>query len=194
MKIKILIIAIFFIISSILVANNNSNPEISKTKSSFCPHISLTCGIQYGLPSSRINLKYYNSKIIYALRYTDYDTFFIGTKPYREGIIMSHEELSFTINRIFYSPDTNIHCSLGSGLLYGMKTVRDERISYENWTEKEIQDIIGTEYITDEDFMKAAYSRNVDPAFPDRWADLIVRPKNVEEVSDIIKIANKYIQ
>ena len=57
---------------------------------------------------------------------------------------------------------------------------------------KEIQDIIGTEYITDEDFMKAAYSRNVDPAFPDRWADLIVRPKNVEEVSDIIKIANKY--
>ncbi|RLC55606.1 MAG: hypothetical protein DRH89_07350 [Candidatus Cloacimonadota bacterium] len=141
MKIKILIIAIFFIISSILVANNNSNPEISKTKSSFCPHISLTCGIQYGLPSSRINLKYYNSKIIYALRYTDYDTFFIGTKPYREGIIMSHEELSFTINRIFYSPDTNIHCSLGSGLLYGMKTVRDERISYENWTEKEIQDI-----------------------------------------------------
>ncbi|MFX1574338.1 MAG: FAD-binding oxidoreductase [Promethearchaeota archaeon] len=40
--------------------------------------------------------------------------------------------------------------------------------------------------------MKAAYSRNVDPAFPDRWADMIVRPETTEEVSDIVKIANKY--
>ncbi len=40
--------------------------------------------------------------------------------------------------------------------------------------------------------MKAAYSRNVDPAFPDRWADLIVRPETTEEVSEIVKIANKY--
>ncbi len=40
--------------------------------------------------------------------------------------------------------------------------------------------------------MKAAYSRNVDPAFPDRWADLIVRPESSEEVSEIVKIANKY--
>jgi hypothetical protein len=141
MKIKILIILLLTIFISILVADNNSNPEILKTKSFYRPHISLACGIQYGLPSLRINLKYYTKKITYALRYTDYDTFFIGIKPYGEGKIMSHEELSFTINKIFYSPDTNIQCSLGSGLLYGMKTVRDERISYENWTEKEIQDI-----------------------------------------------------
>ncbi|MFX0145637.1 MAG: FAD-binding oxidoreductase [Candidatus Hodarchaeota archaeon] len=40
--------------------------------------------------------------------------------------------------------------------------------------------------------MKAAYSRNVDPAFPDKWADIIVRPENSEEVSSIVKIANKY--
>ncbi|MFW9896090.1 MAG: FAD-binding oxidoreductase [Candidatus Thorarchaeota archaeon] len=40
--------------------------------------------------------------------------------------------------------------------------------------------------------MKAAYSRNVDPAFPDRWADMIVRPETTEEVSDIVKVANKY--
>ena len=56
----------------------------------------------------------------------------------------------------------------------------------------EIKDIVGTEYITEEDFMKAAYSRNVDPAFPDRWADMIVRPENTEDISNIIKIANKY--
>ncbi|MFW9772427.1 MAG: FAD-binding oxidoreductase, partial [Candidatus Thorarchaeota archaeon] len=57
---------------------------------------------------------------------------------------------------------------------------------------KEIESIVGTEFITDKDFMRAAYSRNVDPAFPDRWADIIVRPKTSGEVSEIIKIANKY--
>ena len=57
---------------------------------------------------------------------------------------------------------------------------------------KEIENVIGSDYITDKDFMKAAYSRNVDPAFPDRWADMIVRPESTEEISDIVKIANKY--
>ena len=57
---------------------------------------------------------------------------------------------------------------------------------------KEIESAIGADYITDKDFMKAAYSRNVDPAFPDRWADIIVRPETTEEVSEIVKIANKY--
>ncbi len=57
---------------------------------------------------------------------------------------------------------------------------------------KEIESAIGADYITDKDFMKAAYSRNVDPAFPDRWADIIVRPETKEEVSEIVKIANKY--
>ena len=56
----------------------------------------------------------------------------------------------------------------------------------------EIEDVLGAEFLTDKDFMKAAYSRNVDPAFPDRWADIIVRPHTTEEVSDIVKIANKY--
>ena len=57
---------------------------------------------------------------------------------------------------------------------------------------KEIEDIVGKDYLTDKDFMKAAYSRNVDPAFPDRWADIIIRPETTEEVPDIVKIANKY--
>jgi len=55
-----------------------------------------------------------------------------------------------------------------------------------------IEQIVGAEYLTDKDFMKAAYSRNVDPAFPDRWPDLIIRPGSTEEVSEIVKIANKY--
>ena len=57
---------------------------------------------------------------------------------------------------------------------------------------KEIESVIGSEFITDKDFMKAAYSRNVDPAFPDRWADMIVRPESSKEISEIVKIANKY--
>ena len=57
---------------------------------------------------------------------------------------------------------------------------------------KEIENIVGSDFITDKDFMKVAYSRNVDPAFPDRWADMIVRPETPEEVSEIVKIANKY--
>jgi len=57
---------------------------------------------------------------------------------------------------------------------------------------KEIEDVIGADFISDSDFMKAAYSRNVDPAFPDRWADIIVRPETTEEVSEIVKVANKY--
>lgn len=57
---------------------------------------------------------------------------------------------------------------------------------------KEIENVVGSDFITDKDFMKAGYSRNVDPAFPDRWADMIVRPETTEEVSEIVKIANKY--
>jgi len=56
----------------------------------------------------------------------------------------------------------------------------------------EIENVVGEDFVTDKDFMKAAYSRNVDPAFPDRWADMIVRPETTEEVSEIVKIANKY--
>ncbi|MHA1147699.1 MAG: FAD-binding oxidoreductase [Promethearchaeota archaeon] len=57
---------------------------------------------------------------------------------------------------------------------------------------QEIEDVVGSKYVSDKDFMKAAYSRNVDPAFPDRWADIIVRPETAEEISEIVKIANKY--
>jgi len=57
---------------------------------------------------------------------------------------------------------------------------------------KEIEGLLGSKYITEKDFMKAAYSRNVDPAFPDRWADMIVRPVSSEEISEIVQIANKF--
>ena len=48
----------------------------------------------------------------------------------------------------------------------------------------EIESVVGEDFVSDKDFMKAAYSRNVDPAFPDRWADIIVIPETTEEVSE----------
>jgi hypothetical protein len=57
---------------------------------------------------------------------------------------------------------------------------------------REIENVVGTQYVTNKDFMKAAYSRNVDPAFPDRWADIIIRPGSTQEISEIVKIANKH--
>jgi len=39
--------------------------------------------------------------------------------------------------------------------------------------------------------MKTPYSRNVNPAFPDRWAHELIRPQPTEEVTEIIMIANK---
>ncbi|MHA1729810.1 MAG: FAD-binding oxidoreductase [Promethearchaeota archaeon] len=68
-----------------------------------------------------------------------------------------------------------------------MSTAKEINDAYQ-----EIQKIVGNDYVTDKDFVKAAYSRNVDSAFPDKWADLIVRPETTEEVSEIVKIANKY--
>ena len=137
----VLVIYIIFISKDNLAAQN-INSESPEIKSFFYPQISLTSGIRLGFKNLlRLNLKYYNHKMTYAVRYTDYNIFYIGTKPYREGIVLSHKEFSATINKIFYSPYKNVHCSIGSGLSYRVRNVRDERISYENWTEKEIQDI-----------------------------------------------------
>ncbi len=71
-----------------------------------------------------------------------------------------------------------------------VKSIYDKSIIKKAY--KEIEDVVGPDYITDKDFMKASYSRNVDPAFPDRWADMIIRPNTTKEVSGIVKVANKY--
>ena len=73
----------FIFISMDNLAAQNFNHEIMKTKSFFYPHISLTSGIQLGFENFRLNLKYYNNKMIYTVRYTDYYIYYIGTKPYR---------------------------------------------------------------------------------------------------------------
>jgi FAD/FMN-containing dehydrogenase len=76
-------------------------------------------------------------------------------------------------------------------LNYYIKKIRGKMSDIKN-AYKEIKNVVGSDFVTDKDFMKAAYSRNVDPAFPDRYADIIVRPISTEDVSEIVKIANKY--
>jgi hypothetical protein len=138
MKYVLVIVTILFI--SMLFADDLET-EILNTETSWHPLISLTCGIQYNLGSTRINLKYYSKTIIYTVSYNNYDTFFIGTKPFKEGTVLRHNELSTMFNKIFYIPNSNVHCSLGTGLLYRIRTVRNERISYENWTTEQIHDL-----------------------------------------------------
>lgn len=57
---------------------------------------------------------------------------------------------------------------------------------------RELEDVLGADYVSDQDFVRQAYSRNVDPALPDRWPDIVVRPGTTEEVSHIVRVANKY--
>ncbi len=45
--------------------------------------------------------------------------------------------------------------------------------------------------IIDKGFMKTPYSRNINPTFPDRWTDVLIRPQPTEEVTEIVMIANK---
>ncbi|MCF7857802.1 MAG: hypothetical protein K9N07_00555 [Candidatus Cloacimonetes bacterium] len=141
MKFKILVYLMLIMSVSTLDAEKKSNNDESKTQAICLPQISLACGIQFDSPSVRSNLKYYSKKMTYSLRYTDYDFFLIGTKTYSAGVTLDHKEFALIFNKVVYSPYSNIHCMIGIGLLYSMKKVRDERISYENWTSKKNNDV-----------------------------------------------------
>jgi FAD/FMN-containing dehydrogenase len=50
--------------------------------------------------------------------------------------------------------------------------------------------IVGSKYVTDEDFMVFSYSREMSP-MPPRIQGIVVRPGSVEECVDIVKLANQ---
>lgn len=50
--------------------------------------------------------------------------------------------------------------------------------------------IVGSKYVTDEDFALYAYSRD-SGIFPASIPGIVVRPATTEEVSEIIKLANE---
>jgi FAD/FMN-containing dehydrogenase len=57
---------------------------------------------------------------------------------------------------------------------------------------KLLQDAVGTEYVSDEDFITYAYARGIDSALPPNPPDYVVKPGTAEEVAEVVKIANKY--
>jgi len=137
---KIIIIIFFYSIYFVSLTADNPNKNISRTRSFFFPNASLSGGIQYGISGARVSFKYYLGSLNLAGRYSVYGIFNIGTRPFVKGATLSHKEFALTFNKVVYSPYSNIHCSLGSGLLYRMRKVRDERISYENWTSENVYD------------------------------------------------------
>jgi glycolate oxidase len=50
--------------------------------------------------------------------------------------------------------------------------------------------IVGSKYVADEDFVLETYSRDIS-AFPGSMPGIIVRPGTTEEVSEIVKLANR---
>jgi glycolate oxidase len=56
---------------------------------------------------------------------------------------------------------------------------------------KAIEDVVGSQYVSEEDFVRQTYGRSNDGALPERWPDIVVRPGSADEVSLILRIANK---
>jgi len=52
--------------------------------------------------------------------------------------------------------------------------------------------VVGNKYCTDKDFICVAYSRGLDPCLPEIIPQIAIRPESTEQVSEIIRIANKY--
>ncbi|MHA1147489.1 MAG: FAD-binding oxidoreductase [Promethearchaeota archaeon] len=55
---------------------------------------------------------------------------------------------------------------------------------------KKLENIVKTDFISDNIYIRHAYSRNVDPVLQG-VPDIVIRPKDAREVSEILKIANQ---
>ncbi len=55
---------------------------------------------------------------------------------------------------------------------------------------QKLKKIISERYISDDIYMRHAYSRNVDPVLQG-IPEYVVRPKDAKEISEILKVANK---
>ena len=55
---------------------------------------------------------------------------------------------------------------------------------------KKLEQIVSEEYLSDNIYVRHAYSRNVDPVLQG-IADIIIRPKDAKDISEILKVANE---
>ncbi len=56
----------------------------------------------------------------------------------------------------------------------------------------ELVKIVGNKYCSDKDYINISYSRGLDPVLPEIIPQIVIRPESTEQVSEIVKIANKY--
>ena len=55
----------------------------------------------------------------------------------------------------------------------------------------ELANIVGERYFSDKDYINVSYARGLDPVLPEIIPKYVLRPDSTEQVSGIIKIANK---
>jgi FAD/FMN-containing dehydrogenase len=55
-----------------------------------------------------------------------------------------------------------------------------------------LESIVGTENVSEANFVRQAYSKSVDPFIPPKFPSIVVRPESAKEVSLILKSANTY--
>lgn len=56
----------------------------------------------------------------------------------------------------------------------------------------ELASVVGERYFSDKDYINVSYARGLDPVLPEIIPQFVLRPDSTEQVSEIIKIANKY--
>ena len=151
MKTSIFILSLFILLFSSLNSTEKDEISITENDSNIKSRFYFTLGIGVVKINSmdrhfwtRSDIKFQKDKFIYALDISSYDPIRFGEVPFHKGALLNRSEAGFTLSRILLIPyEYRIFClSLGSGMTWIHRTVRDERISYETWTRK-TDDYIG---------------------------------------------------
>ncbi len=151
MKLNVLILSLFIFLISALNSTEKDEISIAENDSNIKSRFYFTLGIGVVKINStdrhfwtRSDIKYQRDKFIYALDISTYDPIRFFEVPFRKGALLNRSEAGFTLNRVFLIPyEYRIFClSLGSGITWIHRTVRDEQIFYETWTRK-TDDYIG---------------------------------------------------
>ncbi len=152
MKLNVLILLLFIFLISSLNSTEKDEISIAENDSNIKSRFYFTFGIGAvkinktdGQNWLRSDIKFQKDKYIFALDISRYNAslFFLGA-PFHKGALLSKSEAGFTLSRVLSNPHNykNIYLSLGSGITWIHRRVRDEYISYENWTSK-TDDYIG---------------------------------------------------
>ena len=145
MKTNIFILSLFILLISSLNSTEKDEISIAENDSNIKSRFYFTFGIGVVKINSkdrhlwsRSDIKFQKDKFIYALDISTYDPIRFGGVPFHKGALLNRSEAGFTLSRVFLIPfEYRIFClSLGSGITWIHRRVRDEQIFYETWTSK----------------------------------------------------------